>query len=132
MESFLYSTFLSSLYEFGYEALFEPVSIHDLIITPVLGSILGYYTEGVRKKIKNKDSYTLMDKSILVLTDPLGAANQAINRLVGYGGDATLKLTTVVNDSFSGDMGNTEPQLFFIKRETRPGDYLGLELNFSW
>jgi len=132
MESFFYSTLLSSLYEFGYEALFEPVSIQDLIITPVLGSVLGYYTEGIRKKIKSKDSYDWMDKSILILTDPLGAANQAINRLVGYRGDVTLRITTAYNVSFSDNTDNTEQRLLLINRESSPRDYLGMELYFRW
>ncbi len=48
-ESFWYSAMLSAMYEFGAEALFEQPSIQDLIVTPVLGSLLGRYFMGVRE-----------------------------------------------------------------------------------
>ena len=42
-QSFGYSALLSSLYEFGAEAFFEPVSYQDLIVTPLIGSLLGEF-----------------------------------------------------------------------------------------
>ena len=42
-QSLGYSALLSTLYEFGAEAFFEPVSYQDLIVTPLIGSLLGEY-----------------------------------------------------------------------------------------
>ena len=80
-----YSTLLSTLYEFGAEALFERPSYQDLVITPLVGSMLGEFVfTPIRASIKAKagplDNW---DKLALVLTDPLGAANDLTNRLFG-------------------------------------------------
>ncbi|MGI9325215.1 MAG: DUF3943 domain-containing protein [Pseudomonadales bacterium] len=39
--AFWYSFALSSLYEFGAEAIFEEPSIQDFVVTPVVGSLIG-------------------------------------------------------------------------------------------
>ena len=39
-QAFGYSTFMSALWEYGAEAFFERPSVLDLIVTPVLGSLL--------------------------------------------------------------------------------------------
>ena len=84
-ESLGYSALLSTLYEFGAEALFEHPSYQDLVVTPLVGSLLGEFVFApIRSNIKAKpgprDSW---DKLALVLTDPLGAANDLTNRLFG-------------------------------------------------
>ena len=80
-----YSTLLSTLYEFGAEALFEQPSYQDLVITPLVGSLLGEFVFApIRSSIKSKagplDGW---DKFALVMTDPLGAANDLTNRIFG-------------------------------------------------
>ena len=84
-QSFLFSTLLSTLYEFGAEALFEPVSIEDLIITPVVGSLVGEYLfTPLRDRIRAKPGeLSWSDKTILVLTDPLGVVNAGLDRMFG-------------------------------------------------
>ncbi len=84
-QSFLYSTLLSTLYEYGAEALFEPVSIEDLIITPVVGSLVGEYLfTPLRDYVRSKPGeLSWLDKSMLVLTDPLGVLNAATDSLLG-------------------------------------------------
>ena len=53
--SFGYSAFLSTLYEFGAEAFFEPPSGQDLMATPILGSLLGAFVfEPIRDWVKAK------------------------------------------------------------------------------
>lgn len=53
--SFLYSVFLSSLWEYGVEAFFEPPSYQDLIVTPVAGTLIGTFLfEPLRESIKGK------------------------------------------------------------------------------
>jgi len=86
-EAFWYSVLLSSIYEFGAEALFEEPSIQDLIVTPVFGSLLGRYFMRVRGDIRDRDDLSgyrsTRDKWLWTLTDPLGSLNQLVDRRVG-------------------------------------------------
>ncbi len=84
-QSFGYSALLSTMFEYGAEAFFEKPSYQDLWITPVIGSLLGEFVfsplrESIRAKPGGPDG---MDKFLLVLTDPLGAANELTDRLFG-------------------------------------------------
>ena len=84
-QSFGYSALLSTLFEYGAEAFFEKPSYQDLWITPVIGSLLGEFVfsplrESIKAKPGGPDG---MDKFLLVLTDPLGAANELTDRLFG-------------------------------------------------
>jgi hypothetical protein len=73
-QSFWFSALLSTLWEFGAEAVAEPVSIQDMIVTPVLGSLVGEYLFSPwRAHIRAKPGpLSFSDKTVLVLTDPLG------------------------------------------------------------
>jgi hypothetical protein len=82
--SFWYSAFLSALYEYGIEAFFEQPSYQDLIVTPVGGALIGKFIfEPIRASIKSKTELTWSDHLILILTDPLGAANGLVDRSLG-------------------------------------------------
>lgn len=82
-ESFWYSALLSSLYEFGGEALFEEPSVQDLIVTPVAGTLVGFWFENVRNRIHSKaDPISRGDRLILTLTDPIGAAGRYADKLL--------------------------------------------------
>jgi len=84
-QSFYYSLALSTLYEMSFEAVFEPVSIQDLIVTPVLGSLIGeYWFRPLRERIRAKPGLpTWTDKTVLALTDPLGAVGDWSQRIFG-------------------------------------------------
>jgi hypothetical protein len=86
-QSFGYSVLLSSIYEFGIEALFEEPSIQDIFVTPIAGSLLGRYFWRVRGNIRARDAdrgfRSTGDKWIWVLTDPLGGMNRLTDRLTG-------------------------------------------------
>ena len=86
-EAFWYSVLLSSMYEFGAEALFEEPSIQDLVVTPVVGSMLGRYFMRVRSDIRERDDVlgnrSTKDKWLWTLTDPLGSLNQVVDRWMG-------------------------------------------------
>lgn len=85
--AFWYSVLLSTVFEFGVEALFEEPSIQDLIITPVVGSIVGHYFMGVRHNIRANSSarghLTGGEKWGMVLTDPLGSLNRQVDKWIG-------------------------------------------------
>lgn len=94
-QSFWYSALLSALYEYGAEALFEPVSIQDLVVTPVVGSLVGEYLfTPLRERIRSKPGkLDWADKTLLFITDPLGVLNSGMDRLLGVG--TTLRLQPV-------------------------------------
>lgn len=100
-ESFWYSAMLSAMYEFGAEALFEQPSIQDLIVTPVLGSLLGRYFMGVRENTEigaiERGYKTTKDKWILGLTDPLGFINGYVDKWLGLDAGLQLRPYTKVN-----------------------------------
>lgn len=95
-QSFLYSAFLSTLYEYSYEAFFENVSLNDLIVTPVLGSLLGEYVFApLREQIRAKSGeLTWSDKALLVLTDPLGVVGAWTDRTFGVTAELSIRPMT--------------------------------------
>ena len=120
-DSFWYAVVMSTIYEYGIEALFEPVSIQDLIFTPVGGSVLGEYfmigREKMKRNIADKGYASVSDKILLFLTDPLGAINQKVDEMTGYKkkGDARLELYPVVamSDSSLGSIELKGIQAFY-------------------
>lgn len=88
MQSFWYSALLSSLYEFGAEALFERPSTQDLFVTPVIGSLLGHYFMHVRGNVRDREQALgyrkTGDKWLMVLTDPLGSLNRQFDKWFGW------------------------------------------------
>lgn len=85
VSAFWYSALLSTLFEYGAEALFEKPSYQDLLVTPVAGSLIGeYWFAPLRDRIKAKPGrLTAADKTLLFLTDPLGVLNAEADRLFG-------------------------------------------------
>jgi hypothetical protein len=89
--SFAYSALASAMYEFGVEAFFEEPSIQDLIVTPVAGSLLGALVfEPIRARIRAKADLAWYDHVGLVVTDPLGTLNGALERLLGIKSDVRV------------------------------------------
>ncbi|MCU7852487.1 MAG: DUF3943 domain-containing protein [Candidatus Thiodiazotropha sp. (ex Monitilora ramsayi)] len=131
--AFWYSFTLSSIYEFGLEALFEPVSIQDVIFTPVLGSALGWYLEDVRREIKSQHEFSGWDKTILIATDPLGTLNAMADNLFGVGVESELEFRSFYR---SPAITTTESWQQNDPYESRlnpvVADYLGVELTLSW
>ncbi|RZU02125.1 DUF3943 domain-containing protein [Rivibacter subsaxonicus] len=84
MQAFWYGVLLSTLYEFGAEAMFEPVSYQDLVVTPVAGWLLGEYVfMPLRASLLAQPTLGTLDRTLLVLTDPLGTLNGLTDRLFG-------------------------------------------------
>jgi len=95
MQSFWYSTLLSTMFEFGAEALAEEPSYQDLVLTPALGSLVGAWfmqvREGVRERTDLRGYRSSGDRLIWVLTDPLGSLNHQMDKLFGVEADITLR-----------------------------------------
>lgn len=83
--AFWYSALLSTLYEYGAESLAEPVSIQDLVVTPVGGFLVGEYLfTPWRERIRAKSGpLDWSDKTVLFLTNPLGVLNARIDGWLG-------------------------------------------------
>lgn len=85
IQAFWYSALLSTLFEYGAEALAEPVSAQDLVITPVVGALVGEYLFApLRQRIRAKPGpFDWSDKALLFITDPLGVLSAETDRLLG-------------------------------------------------
>jgi hypothetical protein len=96
VSSFYYSALMSAMFEFGPECFFEKPSIQDLIVTPVVGSLIGAFIfETWRESIKRKQELGWYDHTALVFTDPLGLLSFGIEKLFG------MKSTVMVDYSVS-------------------------------
>lgn len=84
-QAFWYSALLSAMFEYGAEALAEPVSAQDLVVTPVAGALIGEYLfTPLRARIRAKPGeLNWADKTLLVVTDPLGVLSAETDRLFG-------------------------------------------------
>lgn len=92
-EAFWVSALFSATYEFGIESFLEQPSIQDLIVTPVFGTLLGFWFEDLRMDIRAKgDPYSRGDRALLILTDPLGALNRTVNRWFGINENADARI----------------------------------------
>lgn len=82
--SFMYSTLISAMYEFGVECFMEKPSIQDLIVTPIAGSLVGAFLfEPWRESIRQKETMPWYDHVALVVTDPIGVLSNGIEKIVG-------------------------------------------------
>jgi hypothetical protein len=84
-QAFLYSALLSTLFEYGAEALAEPVSAQDLVVTPVVGYLVGEYLfTPLRARIRAKPGkLDWSDKTLLFVTEPLGVLSAQTDHLLG-------------------------------------------------
>jgi hypothetical protein len=68
-QSFLFSFFASTFWEYVVEAVAEPASIQDLIVTPVAGSILGELSHRATLAMK-KNGTSVIEGIIMTLINP--------------------------------------------------------------
>ena len=81
--SFVYSFLMSTfLYEYGIEAMCEPPSIQDIIVTPVGGWLYGEWAYQKKLNILDNDSEVMGSRTLgstaLFLLDPVGKISQWI------------------------------------------------------
>lgn len=120
--SFVFSTLISALYEFGIECIFENPSIQDLIVTPVAGSVIGAYIfEPWRESIKRKGELRWYDHAGLIVTDPLGVLCLGVEKMVG------LKPTIMVNYSVPKLHTRSSAPVIASK-----DDHIGVVMKFSF
>ncbi len=121
--SFWYAVIMSTIYEFGIEALFEPVSIQDLIFTPIGGAIVGEYfmiaRENMKRNIAGRGYARTSDKVFLFLTDPLGSINNAVNRAFG-------------KDKNKKDEARLELYPMLAIRNSSAIDIKGIQASYRW
>ena len=137
--SLWYSILLSTLYEFGSEALFERPSAQDLIITPLGGYFFGKYMMTMREKTKAnaaaKGSLSFYDKTLLIMTDPLGWINHSTSQILGFAGKLTFQpvSTLTLPDSSNTQAFNLQPENNKTNKEfsSIPLE-MGLKLTLSW
>lgn len=125
MESFGYSVLMSTFFwEYGFEAFAEKPSIQDLIITPVIGSIMGEVFYQWANKIKNNDGRVLGSKKIgkvaLFVLNPAQELSQSLNKVLGSKVIQNAQTELVISRKRSID-----PTL-------PPSNYIGLQLKFQW
>ena len=126
VSSFWFSFFLSSLFEYGAEALFEPVSIQDMIVTPVAGALLGEYVfSPIRQWARADGELTWSDKVLLIMTDPLGMINAGLNRFRGV--DTQVRFCQL-------KMENVVPPGIWLAQEVQapPRTAWGVQMKIRW
>ncbi len=69
LKSFLYSAYKSTMWEYLIESWFEQPSTQDLIVTPILGSLLGEGSHQLTMKMK-KNGFSSVEKLVVALINP--------------------------------------------------------------
>lgn len=122
MQSFGYSVVMSTFFwEYGFEAFAERPSIQDLLITPIVGSLLGEMFYRAEQNILANGGRLAGSKKLgkvaLVVLNPMGAVSNSINKAVG---------TKVVQDAKAD---------WLVRSEERNGvrvNTLGVEFRFAF
>jgi len=131
--SFWYAFILSTLYEYGAEALFEPVSYQDLIVTPVAGALLGEYLfTPLRQKIRAKSGHLKWyDKAVLFITDPLGVVSEETNRILGVNASVSFR-PLVIGPIPQSSAGWSDETGITLPARTRDKPVWGLQIKIIW
>jgi hypothetical protein len=69
LQSFLFSTVQSTFWEYAVEAIAERPSIQDLVITPIVGSVIGELSHQATLRLR-QGRYTLGEKVLVTLINP--------------------------------------------------------------
>ena len=135
-QSFGYSFFMSTFFwELGLEAYFEQASIQDVLITPLLGTLLGMVFESAVEHIEKNNGKWLGSKMLggtaMFIMDPvnplLDHSTSAIRFLKGHG--ARLYVARV-NAEVSNDLLLNLLETSFYGQDQE--DVLGLFLEFKF
>jgi hypothetical protein len=123
-ESFGFSVFMSTVFwEYGLEAFAETPSIQDLIITPIVGSLMGELAFSAIEKIEENKGMlwgsNRMGSIASALLDPAGSMSGGINKL------------------FESDFIQDSKTSFYYEEATEDnqgvsGNELGIKLEFTF
>lgn len=135
-QSLAYSAAVSALWEFGAEAIAEPVSVQDLVFTPLLGALLGAYVfEPWRDRIRAREAeLDWMDHAVLAITDPLGVINAKLNQWLGIRGEG-LQLQLALGRPARQTLamaGGAAPLRAAAAPAARSGRTWGFTLHMAW
>ncbi|MFP5520269.1 MAG: DUF3943 domain-containing protein [Bdellovibrionia bacterium] len=127
LDSAIYTFMMSTFFwEYGLEAVAEKPSIQDLIITPVLGSLLGEVFYTTYKDIEANGGRVMGSKKLgsvsLFLLNPAGAISKKINQVFDS------KVVQSTDTQFV--LRQTRPQ--FAGANAKKSTYVGLQLNFKF
>jgi len=131
-ESFLLTALMSTMYwEYGWEAFAETPSTQDLIITPLLGSLLGEGTNYLYNEVRANND-TVYGSKILgslarALLNPIGELNQYCNRFVD---DSNIKLS--VDYSYNQNSNNFLPNTYNDNNYYLNNASFGIKFNFNY
>ena len=131
-QSFWYSALLSTLWEYGPEALAEPVSAQDLVVTPVAGFLVGeYLLFPLRERIRTKPGpLNWSDKALLFMIDPLGVLSAETDQLLGLKTTLQLQPIGIHHPVRTAWMINAIPSQPELPRN--PASAWGLQLRVDW
>lgn len=126
LESFGYSFAMSTFFwEYGFEAFAEIPSMQDLIITPVIGSLLGEAAFQYEKKIRAQGGTVLGSKTLgsiaLIILNPAGAFSDAVNKALGSRVIKSAKADLVLK-RYSPDKNN----------ESAYANFIGIQFSFRF
>lgn len=126
--SFWYATVMSSAYEFGAEALFEQPSLQDIFVTPIGGAIVGEYFMHLRARTLDRyapgEEMRFLDRTLMALTDPLGAINRQVQGWLGKDAEA------IVAPSFGPQrLGTRVP---YEENHVETDWVVGLRFSYRW
>lgn len=101
-QSFLYSTLASTVYEFAIEVVAEPVSIQDLFVTPIGGTLLGMLVEPVLDEIRTHPRPGVARSLLAGFLDPFGEANRTIDGWRGFSTRSVVEVRPLGRRGYSG------------------------------
>ena len=129
---FSYAALLSTLYEFGIEALFERPSYQDMIVTPVGGLLLGALLfEPIRRHIQGKPQRQWYDHLTLAITDPLGTTNSWLERSLGIDADILVQFRLPTSSPYASFNEPTARLLNRPQEQHRRSLGIGIEFVFG-
>ncbi len=127
-ESFGYSVLMSTFFwEYGFEALAEIPSIQDLILTPVIGALLGELFYTWEMKIRENGGTLMGSKKLgslaMVLLNPAGSISDGINNMLG---------ARFIQDARGAVVMRRRANHHDFGGPTTSDNYIGFELKFTF
>lgn len=113
--SFMFSAFVSTfVWEYGYEAFAEIPSTQDLILTPVLGSLLGEWFYHLEKKLDENNGILYGSRTLgniaYTFLNPLGRMSETLSETFGL--STTMRFQTYQTSAMIAQDNSNRPQQY--------------------